>query len=46
VKTRLKVYHDETEPVMKHYQKQNKVQKIDGIGSIDEIFERITKQLS
>ncbi|HBX66742.1 MAG: adenylate kinase [Balneola sp.] len=46
VKTRLKVYYDETEPVMKHYQKQNKVQKIEGMGSIDEIFERITDQLS
>jgi adenylate kinase len=46
VKTRLKIYHDETEPVMKYYQAQNKVQKIDGMGSIDQIFERITTQLS
>jgi adenylate kinase len=46
VKTRLKVYHDETAPVMKHYKKQDKVQEIDGIGSIDEIFERITSKLS
>lgn len=45
VKTRLQVYRQETEPVMKHYKKQDKVQKIDGMGSIDEIFERIKTAL-
>lgn len=46
VKTRLQVYREETQPVMKHYEKQGKVQEIDGIGSIDEIFGRIKKALS
>jgi len=41
IKTRLEVYHKETQPVMEHYKKQDKVQEIDGIGSIDEIFDRI-----
>ncbi|MEX0608692.1 MAG: adenylate kinase [Balneolaceae bacterium] len=41
VKTRLKVYRDETEPVMNHYKKQGKVQEINGLGSIEEIFGRI-----
>lgn len=46
VRTRLEVYHEETEPVKEHYQEQDKVQEIDGIGSIDEIFERIKNTLS
>jgi adenylate kinase len=41
VKTRLNVYHNETAPVLNHYAKQNKVEKIDGVGSIEEIFGRI-----
>lgn len=45
VKTRLDVYHKETAPVLKHYTKQNKVEKIDGVGSIDNIFGRIRKVL-
>ncbi|HET8865413.1 MAG TPA: adenylate kinase [Gracilimonas sp.] len=45
VKTRLSVYRKETEPVMNHYKDQGKVQKIDGMGSIDEIFERIKAAL-
>lgn len=46
VKTRLKVYHDETEPVMNYYHEQGKVQEIDGMGTIDEIFSSIKKVLS
>ncbi|MBO6584805.1 MAG: adenylate kinase [Gracilimonas sp.] len=46
VKTRLQVYREETQPVMKHYEKQGKVQEIDGIGTIDEIFGRIKNALS
>ena len=46
IKTRLKVYHDETEPVQSHYATKGIVKEIDGIGTIDEIFERITSSLS
>jgi adenylate kinase len=46
VKTRLNIYKKETEPVMKHYQAQGKVQEIDGMGSINEILNRIKKALS
>lgn len=45
IKTRLKVYHKETEPVQKHYTSKGVVKEIDGIGTIDEIFERITSSL-
>lgn len=45
IKTRLQVYRDETEPVLNHYQNQGVVKEIDGVGSIDDIFERILKAL-
>ncbi len=45
VKTRLQVYKKETQPVMDYYKKKDLVQKIDGVGSIDEIFERIKSAL-
>jgi adenylate kinase len=45
IKTRLKVYRKETQPVIEHYKKQDKVQEIDGTGSIDEIFDRIKAAL-
>jgi adenylate kinase len=38
---RLKVYHDQTAPLVDYYKKQNKFVSIDGEGSMDEIFRRI-----
>lgn len=46
IKTRLEVYRKETKPVMDYYKKQDKVQEIDGLGSIDEILERIKSALN
>lgn len=46
VRHRLKVYYNETEPVKKHYEEQELVKKIDGIGTIDEIFGRIKEALN
>lgn len=43
VKHRLEVYHNETEPVKNYYEQKGLVQEIDGIGSIEEIFQRIKK---
>ncbi|MFP8489974.1 adenylate kinase [Gracilimonas sp. Q87] len=45
VKTRLKVYRKETKPVLDHYQKQGKVHEVNGLGTIDEIFNRIKSTL-
>jgi adenylate kinase len=42
IETRIKVYMDETLPVAGYYQQQGKFAKINGIGSIDEIFEKIS----
>ncbi len=41
VTSRLKVYADQTKPLIDYYEKQGKLRKINGLGSIDEIFERI-----
>lgn len=41
IKERLQVYHTKTAPVNDYYKKQNKYTKVDGSGSVDEIFDRI-----
>ena len=45
VRNRLEVYREETKPVLEHYRQQDKVEKIDGVGSIEEIFQRIKQKL-
>lgn len=41
IENRIKVYKSQTELVKDHYKKQNKVIEINGIGSVDAIFERL-----
>lgn len=41
IQKRIDVYRNETEPVRDYYQAQNKYTGIDGIGSIDDIFNRL-----
>lgn len=38
---RLQVYHEETLPVIRYYEKQNKLYKVPGVGSIEDVFARI-----
>ncbi len=45
VKARLKVYEEQTFPLIEYYDKQGKLRRIDGVGEIKTIFERITKVL-
>ncbi len=45
IKYRLKVYHDQTEPLKGHYTDKGKYMKINGQGSIDDIFSNITKEI-
>ncbi|MDR8391314.1 adenylate kinase [Aliifodinibius sp. S!AR15-10] len=45
IKNRLEVYEKETAPVLNYYKEQGKVNAIDGVGSIDEIFSRIKDAL-
>ena len=41
IRKRLEVYHRQTEPVADYYRKIDKYRQVDGMGNIDEIFERI-----
>jgi len=45
VRNRLKVYHNETHPLLDYYLKQGIVLKIDGTGEINDIFNRIVAGL-
>lgn len=46
IKTRLEVYNNETSPVLNHYQEQEVVKKINGVGSVEEIFNRIKQAVN
>jgi len=43
IENRIQVYNKQTAVVAEYYEKQGKSQPVDGIGSIEEIFQRITK---
>ena len=45
-KKRLKVYHDETAPVLPYYESQKKVRVIDGMLPIEKVWEQIEKALT
>jgi adenylate kinase len=46
VKKRLKVYFDETTPLIKYYQKAKKLVEINGEGSVPEVHQRMAKALA
>jgi adenylate kinase len=41
--TRLKVYWEQTAPVAKYYSDSGKLSKVDGLGTVEEVTERIQK---
>lgn len=41
IENRIAVYKNETAPVAGYYQKQHKLEEVDGVGGIDEISERL-----
>ena len=41
IANRLHVYHDQTKPLMNHYQGQGKLATVNGVGSIETIFESL-----
>ena len=41
VQNRINIYKSQTSPVAGHYDKVSKTKRIEGIGTIEEIFERI-----
>jgi adenylate kinase len=42
IENRIRVYEDQTTPVMVFYQGQGKYRGVDGVGSIEDIFDRLT----
>jgi adenylate kinase len=45
VRNRLQVYHEQTAPVAGHYRDAGLLEDIDGIGTVDEINQRLTDAL-
>lgn len=45
VRHRLEVYHRETAPLVAYYRDAGLLRPVDGIGAIDEVFDRIVKVL-
>ncbi|MEO8034061.1 MAG: adenylate kinase [Acidobacteriota bacterium] len=45
VRKRLKSFHEDTAPVIAHYGAKQLLKVVDGIGPVDEVFERIEKSL-
>ncbi len=41
IKVRLKVYEQETAPVMEHYRKKGMYKSVNGLGTVDEIQQRL-----
>lgn len=45
IRKRIEVYNAETHPLLDYYRAQGKVVTVDGVGSLDDIFNRIIKAL-
>ena len=45
INNRIKVYNEETLPVLNHYKKLKKYNPVNGVGSIDEIFDDICSKI-
>jgi adenylate kinase len=45
VRERLRVYHQNTEPLVEHYRRQGKLRTIDGMGEIESVYARIVTAL-
>lgn len=43
IRNRIAVYHDQTAVVGAYYAKQNKYFEVDGLGSMDEVFDRVRR---
>jgi adenylate kinase len=46
VRTRLKVYNDVTAPVIDYYRQHGQLTVVDGVGSLDEVFNRIVEAIA
>lgn len=46
ISNRLNVYHSQTKPLMDHYDTQGKMESVHGVGSIDDIFNRLCEKIT
>jgi adenylate kinase len=46
VRTRLKVYDNQTAPVIDYYRQHGRLTVVNGVGSLDEVFSRLIEALS
>jgi adenylate kinase len=46
IRKRLESFHKQTTPVADYYKLKNVLKEVDGIGPVDQVFERIAKSLS
>ncbi|MEO7251960.1 MAG: adenylate kinase [Arenimonas sp.] len=46
VRTRLRVYTEQTAPVVDYYRQQGKLACVQGVGAVDEVFTRILEAIS
>ena len=45
IRNRLEVYHQQTEPLKEYYRQKGCLVEVDGLGTMDEVFDRVTKML-
>lgn len=45
IRKRLAVYEKQTAPLISYFQDQSKLRKVEGVGTVDEIFDRIRAEL-
>ncbi len=45
IRNRIKVYHEETSPVFDYYDKQDLSHKINGVGTVEDIFSRLCESI-
>lgn len=45
IRSRLALYHDQTEPLRAYYEKRGILREVDGMGSPDEVFSRIVSAI-
>lgn len=45
IRTRMGVYHDQTAPLVDYYETRGKLRRVAGVGSVEEVFARISEVL-
>ena len=46
ITTRMRIYHQETAPIADYYARQQKLIRINGLGDVDTVFERLVTSLA